>query len=105
MGRAADKIPKHLLPRLPTCVLRLLSAEKDEIVGRDPLDWAIDKDIKGKDRKILREALAVMVETSPALAHLNGKAPDPDEPPPDWPEPLDLLSQVWLDKLLQNGGD
>jgi hypothetical protein len=104
MARPIDKIPKHLLPRLPVCVLRLLSAERGEIAGRDPIDWAIDSDIKGEDREILREALALMIEKSPVLAHIKGKA-HPDDPEPEWPEQLDFLSQVWLDKLLRDDGD
>ncbi len=105
MGRPIDKIPKHLLPRLPVCVLRLLSTDQEEIASRgDPIDWAIDTNIKGEDREILREALKLMIEKSPVLAHIKGKT-HPDDPEPDWPEELSLLSQAWLDKLLQDEED
>ncbi len=95
MGRPVDKIPKRLIPRLPVCVLRLVSSDQEEIAahGDSIIDRAIDTNIKGKEREILREALRLMVETSPALTHIKGK-PHPGDPDPDWPEELDLLSQA-----------
>ena len=55
------------------CLTVLLAACGEEDT-RDPLDWAIDPEVQGEERKILRAALAIVVAECPALADIDWEA-------------------------------
>jgi len=56
------------------CLAGLLAACSEEDAAKDPLDWAIDPEMQGEEREILRSALKIVVAECPALADIDWEA-------------------------------
>jgi len=65
---------KWLLCVSALCLASLLAACGEEEAAKDPLDWAIDPEVQGEQREILRAALAIVVAECPALADIDWEA-------------------------------
>jgi len=65
---------KWLLCVSALCLAGLLAACGEEEAAKDPLDWAIDPEVQGEQREILRAALAIVVAECPALADIDWEA-------------------------------